>query len=203
MRTRFKVFFFFLLVVGINARAQQGYLQQIQHFRDSVDKYFLSSNHSPLDSAEKVSFKGLLYFPADTAYRIPCKLKKKLWHPVFLMKTTTDRLPEYRTYGDITFELNGKKQQLRLYQNVALSKKEGFADYLFCPFKDLTNGFETYGGGRYLDFRMKDFSNGRGLIDFNYAYNPYCAYNHKYSCPVPPKANHLKEQINAGVKVLQ
>jgi uncharacterized protein (DUF1684 family) len=117
---------------------------------------------------------------------------------VFEMKTTTDRLPVYRDYALITFFIDGKKYTLHAYQNLDLIKKEGYEDYLFVPFNDYTNGIESYGGGRYLDLRepIGDFI----ILNFHKSYNPYCAYNDKYSCPVPPEENKLDLRIEAGVK---
>ena len=196
-----KSFFIFFLFVGslpIQGLAQSDYLSYIQHYRDSLDHYFKSDIHSPLDSADKLSFEGIHYFETDSSYRIPFEFKRKKWGKQFLMRTTTDRLPAYKVYGTVKFKLEGKPQKLTLYQNLELKNRKGFEDYLFCPFKDLTNGQESYGGGRYLDFRFKDLE--KGIIDFNLSYNPYCAYNYRYSCPIPPKSNHLKIAIRAGVK---
>ena len=114
------------------------------------------------------------------------------------MKTSTSRLPEYKKYGTLYFEIDGKKRKLNLYQNVELIKKPGFEDYLFLPFSDLTCGKESYIGGRYIDMRFP--KSDTVLIDFNTAYNPYCAYNHKYSCPIVPLENDLDVAILAGVK---
>jgi uncharacterized protein (DUF1684 family) len=114
------------------------------------------------------------------------------------MATTTDREPVYRPYAKIRFKKDGMKGKLTVYQSPEISAMPGYEDYLFLPFTDLTNGIETYGGGRYLELRIVDLENG--WIDFNYAYNPYCAYNHKYSCPIPPMDNHLNFRLEAGVK---
>ena len=116
------------------------------------------------------------------------------------METTKERAqpPIYNKFGKTVFKLNGKKYTLAIYQNVDLVNTAGYEDYLFIPFKDLTNGEDTYGGGRYLDLKIPEGETI--LIDFNRAYNPYCAYNHNYSCPIPPFENHLKVKIEAGVK---
>jgi uncharacterized protein len=114
------------------------------------------------------------------------------------MKTSTERLPEYKKYGELYFELDGKKLKLNVYQNIDLIKKKGYEDYLFLPFSDVTNGKESYIGGRYIDMRI--LNNKTWTIDFNKAYNPYCAYNYKYSCPIVPLENDLDVEINAGVK---
>ena len=107
-------------------------------------------------------------------------------------------MPVYKPYGKLKFKIDGKKYKLTLYQNVELTKREGYEDYLFLPFNDMTNGVESYGGGRYLDMKIGDLD--FPVIDFNYCYNAYCAYNHKYSCPIPPDENYLKVRIEAGVK---
>ena len=117
------------------------------------------------------------------------------------MKTSTERLPMYVKYGIATFKIDGKQFSLSIFQNIELVKREGFENYLFLPFTDLTSGVETYGGGRYIDLEKTD--SGNIIIDFNKAYNPYCAYSHKYSCPVPPVENDLKVEIRAGVKAFE
>jgi uncharacterized protein (DUF1684 family) len=114
------------------------------------------------------------------------------------MKTTKERRPIYVKYGELAFTIDGKPLKLNLYKNIELSKKEEFKDYLFLPFSDTTNGKESYIGGRYID--MKVPKGDTVAIDFNTAYNPYCAYNYKYSCPIVPLENVLDIEINAGVK---
>ena len=114
------------------------------------------------------------------------------------MPTTTERESEETVYGIAYFQLNGVAHQLEVYQNKQLMLEEGFEDYLFLPFTDQTNGQETYAGGRYIDLRIPE---GDSLtIDFNKAYNPYCAYNKKYSCPLVPSVNSLDTKVLAGVK---
>jgi len=115
----------------------------------------------------------------------------------FEMPTTTERKPRYRKEGELHFVLQNDSLKLSVYRNLELSKRPGFENYLFLPFTDSTNGFESYGGGRYLDLQgpLSDTI----IIDFNKAYNPYCAYNHRYSCPIPPQENHLPLRIEAGV----
>jgi len=114
------------------------------------------------------------------------------------MKTSTKRLPEYVKYGELHFQIDGKKLKLNVYQNIELSKKPGHEDYLFLPFSDKTCGKGSYIGGRYIDMKIPKFDDV--LLDFNTAYNPYCAYNHKYSCPIVPLENDLDIAITAGVK---
>jgi uncharacterized protein len=115
------------------------------------------------------------------------------------MKTTTDRLPDYSKYGEITFEIDGRQYKLEVYQSPDVMKMPGYEDYLFIPFTDLTNGDETYEVGRYLEFRIPETEDV--IIDFNKCYNPYCSYgSNRYSCPIPPEANHLPIAIPVGEK---
>jgi uncharacterized protein (DUF1684 family) len=143
-------------------------------------------------------FEELDFFVPDTNYVVQAKLVHTPDAVPFEMPTTTDRKTTEVVYGIAHFMLNGHERQLEVYQNKELMLEEGFEDYLFLPFTDLTNDEETYGGGRYIDLRIpnEDFIS----IDFNRAYNPSCAYNKKYSCPIVPKINHLRTNVLAGVK---
>jgi hypothetical protein len=97
--------------------------------------------------------------------------------------------------------LHGEQYSLFIYQSENLLKKEGMEDYLFLPFTDATNNIATFGGGRYLDFKMADIKNNQLIIDFNKAYNPYCAFGEGYSCPIPPRENDMEIKIVAGEKL--
>jgi hypothetical protein len=114
------------------------------------------------------------------------------------MKTNTDRLSRERVYGVLTFELQGQTYQLNVYQGEDSITSEDQQDYLFLPFLDNTNGETTYGGGRYIDLKIPE--GDIIVVDFNKAYNPYCAYNENYSCPIVPRVNYLDTNIQAGVK---
>jgi uncharacterized protein (DUF1684 family) len=198
-------FAFFALLMCNSAIAQMdgefnrsAYAKGIKKERLEKDKEMISDPKSPIPEEEKASFKKLNYYKPGVTF---CKLatfERYDQATRFFMKTTTERLPEYSIYGSVTFRHKGKNYKLNVYQNIELVKKPGFEKHLFIPFNDETNGNETYGGGRFLDV----YENGEDvlLIDFNKAYNPYCAYNHKYSCPIPPEANNLKIKIKAGEK---
>lgn len=171
---------------------------EILEFQRQLDAEFTDPERSPLPDRYKKDFEGLDFFPPDTNYRVKAKLQRTPNALPFLMPTTTGKQSEETIYGIVHFQLNGQSLQLEVYQNKELMGKEGYLDYLFLPFKDGTNGRETYGGGRYLDLRIPE---GDSIsIDFNKAYNPYCAYNAKYSCPLVPSVNHLDTKILAGVK---
>jgi len=116
------------------------------------------------------------------------------------MQTTTDRLPLYQKYGVASFTLNGKDCQLSLYQSQQYMTSLEHGNLLFLPYNDPSNGDASYGGGRFIDIEIPEKGSKKIVIDFNKSYNPYCAYNHKYSCPIPPSENNLNIEILAGVK---
>jgi uncharacterized protein (DUF1684 family) len=176
----------------------QDYIKQIQIVQQEMNHHFADSTKTPLIKEDFIHFKQLEFFPIDSFYRVKAKFIRTADEIPFPMKTTTNRMPMYVKYGEAYFELNKIKCKLNIYQNQELIKKEGFQDYLFLPFTDATNGDETYGGGRFIDLKIP--SGEFIIIDFNKAYNPYCAYNHKYSCPIPPSENNVSVEIKAGVK---
>jgi uncharacterized protein (DUF1684 family) len=159
---------------------------------------FADTTTSPLPKEEVATFTALEFFPVSKKYRVEADFKLTPDTEPFQMPTTTSRLVWYRKFGEASFKLDDKELALAIYQNQELIKKEGYEDYLFLPYKDFTNGVETYGGGRYIDMRIPE--GDVIVIDFNKSYNPYCAYNYKYSCPIPPEENHLDVEIRAGVK---
>ena len=171
---------------------QSAYTQKILRYRDSMDAVFYSGSNGVLPK-EIISTDGKLnYFSPNESYRVKAQFVPIIDGEVFQMKTNTDRLPEYRKYGKLSFTVQNQNLVLTLYQNVEQP------EYLFCPFKDKTNGKQSYGAGRFLDFEEKDLKNM--VLDFNYAYNPYCAYNSNFSCPIPPLENHLDIEVMAGEK---
>ena len=167
-------------------------------FQKEMNAEYKDATTSPLKEKDRKTFKSLEFFKFDASYIVNAKFVRTPNESEFEMKTTTSRLPVYVKYGVITFTLNGSEHQLNVYQNIDLTKKEGYEDYLFLPFLDLTNGEESYGGGRYIDMRIPKTNIVE--IDFNKAYNPYCAYNDKYSCPIVPRENFLNTEVKAGVK---
>lgn len=175
----------------------QPWLDSLSAFWSRINADYADAEHSPLLPADREHFTELVRFAPDAGYRVQARFKARTG-TAFGMKTTTDRLPQYQAVGQLRFTMAGKKERLTVYRNIDLSKKPGYANYLFVPFTDLTNGEETYGGGRYIDLRGPL---GKVVeLDFNKAYNPYCAYGGKYSCPIPPIENHLGLRIEAGVK---
>ena len=169
-----------------------------EDFQKKLNVEFADATKSPLTEKDRSDFKGLDFFPIDKAFIVEAKFTKSKNEKSFEMKTTTDRMPLYVKYGEVSFTINGENFKLNVYQNLELIKRPGFKKHLFLPFSDLTSGNETYGGGRYIDLEIPK---GKTItIDFNQAYNPYCAYNPKYSCPIVPAENELLTNVNAGVK---
>lgn len=173
-------------------------MEEIMAFQKQLHEDYKNPQESPLDPVAMDSFKGHVFFPITLKYRVKAKLVRTPDAEVFQMSTTTDRKPEYQEYATLHFELEGKKQVLHVYQSLKLRQQDAYKDYLFLPFKDLTNGDESYGGGRFIDLRIP--AGDELILDFNQSYNPYCAYSDKYSCPIPPKENHLTLPILAGIK---
>lgn len=176
-------------------------IQGETEFQRNLNSEFKDASKSPLKKKDRKDFRGLEFFKVDSAYVVQATLKTTPDEQPFKMKTTTDRLPEYVKYGEITFNLENETFTLNVFRDLDLMKEEGFEDYLFLPFLDDTNGDETYGGGRYLDLRIPE--GDVMIVDFNKAYNPYCAYNEKYSCPIVPRDNYVGVNIKAGVKAFE
>jgi len=162
------------------------------------DNDFANPEKSPLSKEQLPLFNGLAYYDPDPAYKLQARFETDTSGQAFRMPTTTSRLPLYRKYGRILFNLGDTALALTAFQNLDYLKTNPEYRKLFVPFKDFTNGEETYGGGRYLDVEIPQSDSM--IIDFNHAYNPYCAYSDRWSCPIPPDENSLKVYIRAGEK---
>ena len=200
---RFSIILFLLIsLTGCSQDSKtKSYIQEIRKHRYEKNIEFADKKTTPLTKKDFKKFSSLSFFPIDSSYRIEAKFVLNENPVLFEMPTTTSRLPIYKTYGTATFNLNGKTHELQVYQNQELILNPEYKDHLFVPFTDSTNGNESYGGGRYIDTTFP--KDGIILLDFNKAYNPYCAYNDRYSCPIPPKENHLDIAIKAGVKAFK
>lgn len=198
-----KTFLLFLVVCYINVHtsAQIDSLQamkEITAFQAKLNEEYKTKGESPLDPDDFEKFQGHPFFPIDLNYRVVAKLNVTAGTPFFSMKTTTSRYATERIYGYVTFTLTGKEFRLPVYQSKDLMQTAEYSDYLFFPFSDETNGKETYGGGRYIDLRIPKEGDSL-IIDFNMAYNPYCAYSGRFSCPIVPAENMIDIEIPAGV----
>ncbi len=190
----------FLLVLVFNFCQGQNKFdkKEVEKFQKQINSEYADAKTSPLMQDDLKTFKALDFYPINGKFFVVAKFEKAVNEKVFEMKTTGTRTPQYIKYGTLYFTLNGVDLKLNVYRNIELSKQEKYKDHLFLPFSDLTCGKESYIGGRYIDLKIP---NGNTIaIDFNQAYNPYCAYNHKYSCPLVPLENDLNVEIKAGVK---
>lgn len=187
----------FLFVGSFTHLLAQSYEENIAEHRKEYKEEFLKSSNSPLKEAD-LAF--LDFYEADESYKVKCKFKFDKNSEPFELPTYSGITKTYQKFGTLKFKIEGKKQTLAVYRSLALAQNPLYRDYLFLPFKDLTNAKETYGGGKYIDLRMKDLESKPIIVDFNKAYNPYCAYSDGYNCPIPPQENHLKVEIKAGEK---
>ena len=170
----------------------------VEKFQKELNTEYADAETSPLMAEDLAVFKTLDFYPINEKFFVTAKFIRTADEKPFEMKTSTDRKPLYLKFGEAHFMIDGKSFKLNIYKNIELSKKEEYKDYLFLPFSDLTSGNESYIGGKYID--MKTPKGETIVIDFNTSYNPYCAYNHKYSCPKVPLENDLNIEIKAGVK---
>ena len=187
-----------LLFCGSLSAQEKCDIEKSIEYQQELNKEYADSKTSPLAPADLKDFKELNFFTASDDYCVVAKIKRTINAKPFVMQTTTDRSPMYLKYADLVFLIDGKEQVLEVYQSIKPASIQAFSTDLFLPFTDLTTDKESYRGGRYMDLQIPegDFI----TLDFNKAYNPYCAYNSKYSCPLVPKVNHLEVAIRAGVK---
>lgn len=171
----------------------------VQEWRKDRDEFFKTHQRSPLTPAEKKSFKGLKYYPFDSRYVFSSQIERYILHinnpkyyATFLTNKGTNK--RYIRYGKLQFKLNAKDYTMEVYKSI-------LSDMLFIPFKDMTNGKETYEGGRYIDAEI--LPGYRMVLDFNMAYHPSCAYNEKFICALPPRENMLEIAIKAGEQNLK
>ncbi|WP_300437095.1 DUF1684 domain-containing protein [Christiangramia sp.] len=180
---------------------EKAFIDSSREFQDELNREYANPEESPLEDKDLKEFRGLDFFEINPDYIVKAEFVRTPAESPFRMKTSTDRMPVYVKYGELYFNLKGKDFKLNLYQNQELTQDPEYFNYLFLPFTDLTNGESTYGGGRYIDFRIPESK--EVILDFNKAYNPYCAYSGKYSCPIPPEENDLEIEIFAGVKAFK
>lgn len=182
----------------LTLHAQGDEVSEIEAHRKKQESEMRDKVKSPLDKKDRKKFKHLNYYPIDLKYRVAAKFIRTENQPMFKMKTTTTRLPDYVKYGEVVFSIDGTEHKLNVYQSPDVMKKPGYEDYLFIPFTDKTNGNETYEVGRYIEFRIPKSEDV--VVDFNQCYNPYCSYSSRFSCPIPPVENDLPIEIPAGEK---
>ena len=177
--------------------AEAAYAARLRQARQQKDRAFRTAPNSPLPAETRTSFNGLRYFAPNAAtYRVTARLTRAATPaPLPLTLTGGTGADAYARWGTAEFALGGQLQRLLLLQ------RSGETNELFLPFTDPTNGPQTYAGGRYLDLPLPAPDATEITLDFNAAYNPFCAYNHDYSCPKPPADNRLTVPVEAGEQV--
>ncbi len=168
--------------------------QEVLSLRVDKDSFLRNDIESPIPPNERTNFKGLNYFPPDPGYRFTSKLKRFDTAKPIIIATSTGTRQAYFKYGALAFEIEERSLKLMVYK----STEDPYARSLFIPFSDETSGRETYAAGRYLD--LEEQGGDDYELDFNMAYNPYCAYSEEYTCPIPPTENKLSVRIFAGEK---
>ena len=179
------IIFLLTLTILFGCRDKKRYNDKgLSEYQIEMNNFFKDASTSPLKRKDLKNFKGLDFFEHSDNYIVKAIIEKTPQSQPFKIETTTERLADFKKYGNIFFEYEGKK---------------GYENYLFLPYLDLTNGNETYGGGRYIDLYLEEHDTI--LLDFNKSYNPKCVYDEIFSCPIVPRNNFLNRKIEAGVKI--
>lgn len=171
--------------------------QTAAEFQEELSLQYADPEESPLKEKAKY-FKGHDFFSIDSMFIVKARFIRTLNAIPFPMKTTGEKQPIYEKYGEVHFTIQGKELVLSIFQSHRLRETEEYRNHLLLPFTDLSSGEESYAGGRFIDMVIPN--DEFIVIDFNKAYNPYCAYVDGYSCAIPPEENHLGVKILAGVQ---
>lgn len=191
-------FLFIIFSLFLNAQTKKENIEAIKKFQNELNTEYLNPKESPLRGDNLTNFKKHPFFPINLKYRVKAKFSKTENPVPFELPTSSGKFKQYKEYGKAAFEIDGKDYTLTIYQSLDLIKMEQYKDHLFLPFRDETNGKETYGGGKYMDLKIP--KGDEIILDFNLSYQPYCAYNaFDYNCPIVPEENKLPVRIEAGV----
>jgi uncharacterized protein (DUF1684 family) len=174
---------------------EKQYIIDLQKFRAEKDSFLQASPRSPIKKEDRRVFRHLNYYAVNPAFVVKATLHRNENPPSLIITTTTGENRDAINYGTLEFTLLGRRLHLSVFK---FSDRRG-EQSLFVPFRDSTSANETYGAGRYID--LDENETGQHVLDFNRAYNPYCAYNENYSCPIPPRENRLPIAITAGEEV--
>ncbi|MFX0116431.1 MAG: DUF1684 domain-containing protein [Candidatus Hodarchaeota archaeon] len=165
--------------------------QLAKRLRKEKDKFMKDDSNSPLTPKQKKKFKKIDYFPYEPKYRFEGAIEHFEDKTEVEIGTNKGELRKYRLFGKFSFEINGQQLALHIFQSLDET-------HFFVPFMDATSGNETYGAGRYVE--LEELEPDIYVLDFNFAYNPYCAYNDSWSCPLVPPINRLPLRVEAGEK---
>jgi len=198
-----KSFPFFTILIAFFIQSESAYAQYLT-YRQEIEK-FRSANWKGLILDPRTTVRVgdsiyLDYYPVKEKNKVYCSVEVLHGQEPFDMPTYSGQIKSFIKYARFSFVFSGKPISLMAYRNLQTINSPIYKDHLFIPFKDPGNGKQTYGGGRYLDFRLGDIKDGHALLDLNRIYNPWCAYSDGYNCPIPPFENHLQINIKAGEK---
>ncbi|MGB1104558.1 MAG: DUF1684 domain-containing protein [Crocinitomicaceae bacterium] len=195
-----RILFILVLLLGTSVVAQQEgdpKITEIKTFQQEQNEHYKDKKHSPLTKKERRAFEGHRFYPINLDYRGEAKFEYIEQEDTIVMQTSSGREKYYRPYAYVHFKINGDSCKLTVYQSYRLRETKEYKDYLFIPFRDATSGKTSYGGGRYLDILIPE--GNTVILNFNLAYNPYCAYTMGYNCTIPPAENTLNVAIRAGL----
>lgn len=191
------IFVLAFFLQGDHRLYSQGYEEEMQDYRSETIRQLWQSERQPIMPEDTIY---LNYFPINADYRNTCELIFPKNPKPFKIATYSGQQREYILWATAVTEIYGSEIRLEIYRNYEQLKLGNYTDYLFLPFKDATNGNQTYGGGRYMNLSIEQIEKEGCFLDFNKAYNPWCAYRDGFNCPIPPRANHLEIKIEAGEK---
>ena len=184
-------------MADLSKSSDENYVKQIEAMRREKDHFFREDRDSPIPWELREKFQGLAYFPPSPKYRLKVKLHRYPKPEPVVLATSKGVPRDMLKVGYFEFTIDGQTRRLQAYKSIPKAG-EPEDDSLFVPFRDATGGKESYPAGRYLDLPVT--KNDEYVLDFNLAYNPYCAYNEAYICPLPPRDNWLDIRIEAGEK---
>ncbi|WP_338729444.1 DUF1684 domain-containing protein [Haladaptatus sp. DJG-WS-42] len=170
------------------------YTADLEAERTRKDEFFKNHPHSPIPYDQREGFRGLIYYEPNPGLRFVVPLHEHEEKAELLLDTSTEGVRQYLRWGEFRVEIDDEDVVIQAYRT------DEHESRLFIPFRDRTSGNETYGAGRYLDLEGEDRDGDEWILDFNFAYNPYCAYSEAYECPLPPGENWLQVAVNAGEK---
>jgi uncharacterized protein len=185
-----------MLVGCMGTAADASCLDSLAQHRTQIETDYLKSDDSPFDKELKAGFSGFSYFAGDSSFCVPASFEPSAGSKVFAMPSFNGKTLPFRKYGVFHFQLGGARRTLSAYQRMDLPNDQ--RQWVLVPFRDMTTGHETYGGGRYLQVDLP--LPAPLTLDFNRAFNPLCAYKAVFTCPIPPAENWLKMRIAAGEK---
>lgn len=182
---------FAIFIAAVLQAQEDHYMDSLQAFRE---RYI--STHELVKGENR---QGLRFYPLNRKWAVPARLERIEEAPWFSMETTGRERKVFRVYGILHFRIADQDLKLQVYQSRSLMENPAYSQYLMIAFTDSTSGEETYEVGRYIDLSIPEINTPGFILDFNKAYNPYCAYiSNRYNCPVPPKENNLPLSVRAG-----